>query len=215
MRPFCQITVTTYTTNHHNRFTALFPGPPGQPVPEENFWILWCKGRLTEADTPTVRLGATPSGLTSAHLHHPPMFFTGRMPFLPPNQQHQSTEGSVNQCSLTTNTSVLNAWWHQRPSAKAAAAIPQEFSGRLRKDEARGWIIMPGVSALGFLERSDIVGWASGRASGMQKPCANCVQIFCPRKGTGRQPIVRACACICISTMVYFAHIYLLNMHVK
>jgi len=23
------------------------------------------------------------------------MFFTGRMPFLPPNQQHQSTEGTV------------------------------------------------------------------------------------------------------------------------
>jgi len=53
-----------------------------------NFWTLWCKGRLTEADTPTIRLGATPSGLTSAHLNiaH---FFTGRIPFLPPNQQRQ------------------------------------------------------------------------------------------------------------------------------
>jgi len=29
-------------------------------VPEENFWTLWCKGRLTEADTLTIRLGATP-----------------------------------------------------------------------------------------------------------------------------------------------------------
>jgi len=78
----------------HNRFTALFPGPPGGPVPEENFWTLWCKGRLTEADTLTIRLGATPSGLSSAHLHHPPIFFTGRMPFLTPNQQCQSTEGN-------------------------------------------------------------------------------------------------------------------------
>jgi len=52
----------------------------GEPVPEENFWTLWCKGRLTEADTLTIRLGATPSGLTSAHLHHPPYFFTGRIP---------------------------------------------------------------------------------------------------------------------------------------
>jgi len=43
---------------------------PGEPVPEENFWTLWCKGRLTEADTQTIRLGATPSGLTSDHLHH-------------------------------------------------------------------------------------------------------------------------------------------------
>jgi len=48
---------------------------PGKPVPEENFWTLWCKGRLTEADTPTIWLGATPSGLTSAHLHHPPHIF--------------------------------------------------------------------------------------------------------------------------------------------
>jgi len=42
-------------------------------VPEENFWTLWCKGRLTEADTPTIWLGATPSGLISAYLHHPPV----------------------------------------------------------------------------------------------------------------------------------------------
>jgi len=65
----------------------------GELVPEENFWTLWCKGRLTEADTPTIRLGATPSRLTSAHLHHP-QFFTGQMPFLPPNQQCQNTEGN-------------------------------------------------------------------------------------------------------------------------
>jgi len=49
---------------------ALLRDHPGELVPEENFWTLWCKGRLTEADTPTIRLSATPSGLTSAHLHH-------------------------------------------------------------------------------------------------------------------------------------------------
>jgi len=71
----------------HTHTTILRPffwDHPGEPVPEENFWTSWCKGRLTEADTPTIRLGATRSGLTSAHLHHPPIFFTGRMPFLPP-----------------------------------------------------------------------------------------------------------------------------------
>jgi len=45
---------------------ALFSGHPGEPVPEENFWTLICNGRLTEADTWTIRLGATPSGPTSA-----------------------------------------------------------------------------------------------------------------------------------------------------
>ena len=70
----------------------FFRDHPGEQVPEENFWTLWCKGRLTVAETPTIRLGATPSGLTSAHLHHPP-FLTDRMPFLLPNQQCQNTEG--------------------------------------------------------------------------------------------------------------------------
>ena len=50
---------------------------PGELVLEENFWTLSCKGRLTEADTPTIRLGATPSGLISAHLHHPMMVALG------------------------------------------------------------------------------------------------------------------------------------------
>ena len=47
--------------NHtHNRFTALFPGPPGWAgARRENFWTLWCKGKLTEADTLTIRLGTT------------------------------------------------------------------------------------------------------------------------------------------------------------
>jgi len=84
-------------THTHTRTTPFyshfFREHPGEPVPEENFWTLCWKERFTEADTLTIRLGATPSGLTSAHLHHPP-FFTGRMPFLPPNQQCQRTEGN-------------------------------------------------------------------------------------------------------------------------
>jgi len=67
---------TTKTANYHNRFTALFRHHPDEPVPEENFWTLWCKGRLTEADTLTIRMGATASGLvTSAHLHRPSYFY--------------------------------------------------------------------------------------------------------------------------------------------
>jgi len=68
--------------HHHTTTTVLRPffrDHPGEPVSEENFWTLWCNGRLTEADTPTIRLGATPSGLTSATIPH---IFTGQMPFL-------------------------------------------------------------------------------------------------------------------------------------
>jgi len=73
--PFCN-----QMPHHHNHFTALFWDHPGELVPEENFWTLWCKGRLTEADILTIRLGATPSGLTSACLHHP--HFLQAFPFL-------------------------------------------------------------------------------------------------------------------------------------
>jgi len=83
---------TTTTTTTTTILRPFFWDYPGEPVPEQNFWTLWYKGRLTEADTPTIRMGATPSGLSSAYLHHP-LFFTGRMPFLPPNQQCQRTEG--------------------------------------------------------------------------------------------------------------------------
>ena len=74
--------------NHTTTTTILrpfFQDHPGEPVPDENFWTVRCKGRLTETDTLTIRLGVTPSGLTSAP---PPslIFFMGRMPFLPPNQ---------------------------------------------------------------------------------------------------------------------------------
>jgi len=54
---------------------ALFQDHPGEPVPEENFWTSWCKGTLTEADTLAIWLGATPSGQTSTHVHHPPIFY--------------------------------------------------------------------------------------------------------------------------------------------
>ena len=53
----------------------FFRDHPGEPVPEENFWTLWCTGKLTEADTQTTRLGTAPSPLTSAHLHHSPIFY--------------------------------------------------------------------------------------------------------------------------------------------
>jgi len=52
--------VSKHTTTHHNRHMVLFPDHPGETVPEENFWTLWCKGRLTEADTPSGRAPLNP-----------------------------------------------------------------------------------------------------------------------------------------------------------
>jgi len=89
---------------------SFFWDHPDEPVSEGNFWTSWCKGRLTEADTQTVRLGTTPSGLSSAYLHHPPVFI-GRMPFLPPNQQCQSTELLLyNGCQIVVVLCIYEAY---------------------------------------------------------------------------------------------------------
>jgi len=82
---FCCITTTTTTV-----LWPFFWDHPGEPVPEENFWTFWCKGRLTEADTPTIRLGATPSALTSAHLHHTPTFLQAGCPSCCPTNNYVS-----------------------------------------------------------------------------------------------------------------------------
>jgi len=79
----------------HFQFTwPKFRDNPGEPVPEENFWTLWCKGRLKEADTPTIQLGATPSGLTSAHLHHPPYFLQARCPSCRPTNSVEALKAT-------------------------------------------------------------------------------------------------------------------------
>jgi len=84
--------------NNHHTTTILRPfyrDDPGEPVPEENFWTLWCKRRLTEADTPTIQLGGTPSGLSSAHLHHPHIFYRpDALPAAQPAASSNSTEGN-------------------------------------------------------------------------------------------------------------------------
>jgi len=45
----------THTHTHTTILQPFFRDHPGELVPEENFWTLWCKGRLTEADTLTGR----------------------------------------------------------------------------------------------------------------------------------------------------------------
>jgi len=100
----------SFNHHHHNRLWPFFRDHPSEPVPEENFWTPWCKGRLTEADTQTTRLGATPSRLTSAQLHHPP-FFTGRMPFLPPNQQCHLTGKIIVELLVTQKCTDCIVRW--------------------------------------------------------------------------------------------------------
>ena len=47
--------ISFHFMSHHTPavLRPFFRDHPGEPVPEENFWTLWCNGRLTEADTQT------------------------------------------------------------------------------------------------------------------------------------------------------------------
>ena len=95
----------------HHTTTVLRPffwDHPRKPVPEENFWTLWCKGRLTEAETQTIRMGATPSGLRSAHLYHPPIFY--RPHALPAAQPTVSKHWRQMQLLLAINKWKLKMW---------------------------------------------------------------------------------------------------------
>jgi len=62
-----------FETHTHHRFTASFPEPPGWaavPCRRRNLLLnFMVQGKITETDTSTIRLGATPSGLIS---HAPP-----------------------------------------------------------------------------------------------------------------------------------------------
>ena len=84
-------------------FCGYFRDHAGEPVPEENFWTLWskwtlwCKGRLTETDTLNIRLGGTPSRLTSAHIHDPLIFLQAGCPSCRPTNSVKALK-ATNTC---------------------------------------------------------------------------------------------------------------------
>jgi len=63
------------TTTTTTVLQPFFQDYPGEPVPEEKLLVFLMQGKINRGDTLTIRLGTTPSGLTSAHLHHPSIFY--------------------------------------------------------------------------------------------------------------------------------------------
>ena len=90
---FLTVLLTT-STHHHNRYMALFPGPPGWAGTRREPLDFVVQGKINRGrhtDHPAGRHSIQ----TKQCLPPPsPIFLTGRMPFLPPNQQCQSTEGN-------------------------------------------------------------------------------------------------------------------------
>jgi len=79
---------------HHNHFMTLFPGPPGWAGAKRELLDFMMQGK-TNRGRHTNHLPGRHSNRTKQCPPPPsPNFFRGRMLFLPPNQQCQSTEGN-------------------------------------------------------------------------------------------------------------------------
>ena len=91
------LTLSTKRTNTHThiRLRALCPGLPGWASTKE-VKPIWIFTEARDSEWRCHQLGHMPvctSLQTDNHANTPPLSFTGRMPFLLPNQQRQSTEG--------------------------------------------------------------------------------------------------------------------------
>jgi len=87
----------------HRRHTHTFNGPLSGTTWERRYQKRKASLDFTEARDSEWQWQVCTSLQTDNHASNPiSQFFTGRMPFLPPNQQRQSTEGKFSYTSLTT-----------------------------------------------------------------------------------------------------------------
>jgi len=116
--------------SHHQHHTTTILQPffrdhPSEPVPLENFLTLWCKGRLTEADTLTIWQGATLSGLTSAHLHHPSFLQTRCSSCHPTNSVKAPKAVTSPGNSLEENILAMHALYEARQKHSLLKSRPE------------------------------------------------------------------------------------------
>jgi len=80
---------------HPEKFLKI--GPAGEPVPEGKTNVDFTEARDSEWQWHQLGHMQVCTALqTDSHASTPPLkLFTCRMPFLPPNQQRQSTEGNT------------------------------------------------------------------------------------------------------------------------
>jgi len=104
----------THTHTHtHIRLTALFPG---LPVPGwagtrkvKPIWILLKQETVSGNGISWAICKSAPGSRQIAPAPHNLVFFTGRMPFLPPNEHRRSTEGTSTgpqMKSISTNCCI-------------------------------------------------------------------------------------------------------------
>jgi len=90
----------------HTHLTALFPGPPGWAGTRKvkPIWIILKQETVSGSGISwAICKSASRSRQITTPVPHHSKFFTGRMPFLPPNQQCQSTEGTEHATLIVSN----------------------------------------------------------------------------------------------------------------
>ena len=145
-----------WNTHTHTRLTALFPGLPGWAGTRKvkPIWILLKQETVAVASAgPYASLHLAPD--RQPHQHPTTQFFTGRMPFLPPNQQRQCTEGwemknksrlscqsSVQRCVRYYTSAYYGVLWvlnnGRSSSSSSSCSIPSWRHYQLRA-AARRW----------------------------------------------------------------------------
>ena len=91
---YADISLTPHT-HTHTPLTALFPGQPrwASTRKVKPIWILLEQETVSGSGISWAICKSAPCSRQIPCQHPTTQFFTGRMPFLPPNQQRQSTEG--------------------------------------------------------------------------------------------------------------------------
>ena len=122
--PTTTATATTTATHYYNHFTALW-------ILSRTTWVIRHQKDKTHLDLLEQEI-VSGSGISWAicrsapHPRHnhssiPPVsFFTGRMPFLPPNQQHQSRSFPSLFCNSSCHSFVSKAVYQSRQGREVA-----------------------------------------------------------------------------------------------
>ena len=84
----------------HTRLTTLCPGLPGWAGTRKvkPIWLLLKQETVSGSGISWAICKSAPRSRQIPRQHSTAQFFTGRMPFLPPNQRCQSTEGTTTLC---------------------------------------------------------------------------------------------------------------------
>ena len=96
-------------THTHSRLTALFPGLPRWAGTRKviSIWILMKQETVSGSGISWAICKSAPCSRQITMPCPTAQFFTGRVPFLPPNQQRQSTEGTLCNTKMYKNPAVI------------------------------------------------------------------------------------------------------------